>query len=94
MAINPSTLKALLGRGIDEETANVLADGRNLKEIQALGRDGLQELGLTLEKADTVLTALARPRRAAPAKRVKVGAPARGVRAPRRAVDEGRDRAA
>jgi DNA-directed RNA polymerase subunit A" len=77
MAVNPSTLKALLSRGLDKDTAEKLAEGRNLKEIQALGKKDLMELGFAGNEAESITTVLARPRRSASgtSRRAKVEEP-------------------
>ncbi|MBW3581498.1 MAG: DNA-directed RNA polymerase subunit A'' [Euryarchaeota archaeon] len=63
MAANPSTVKALEGRGFDKETAERLAEGRTLKDIQGLDKKGLMELGFTGNEAQDVIEKLAKAKR-------------------------------
>ena len=68
MAANPSTVKALEGRGIDKEVAERLAEGRTLKDVSALTKKDLMEMGFAGNEAAEVIEKLVR------AKRVKAAA--------------------
>lgn len=64
MAANPSTVKALEGRGFDKETAEKLAEGRTLKDIQSLTKKDLMEIGFAGNEAQDVIETLAKAKRA------------------------------
>lgn len=57
---NPSTVKALMNRGLDEETSTKLAEGRTLKAIQALGKKDLMELDFAGNEAADIIEKLAK----------------------------------
>lgn len=64
MAANPSTVKALEGRGFDKETAEKLAEGRTLKTISTMGKKELMEIGFAGNEAADVIDKLAKAKRA------------------------------